>query len=167
MGLVDTYMMGRIGTVYQLKPTSLARANSSNRENVEFFFSKLADVMDRITLGPEQIWTVDENTICTVQKPRTFVAAKGLKQIGSVTSGERGSLVTMCAVVCAARNSVLPMFIFPRRNVKDHFIRDGPTGCVGVTHPPGWMATEKFLVFIKHSAKHARPSIETTRFYFS
>ena len=66
----------------------------------------------------------------------------------------------MCAAVCAASNSVLPMFIFPRKNFKDHFIRDGPTGYVVVTKPPGWMATENILVFIKYSAKHARPSTE-------
>ena len=148
MGLVDTYMMGRIGTVYQLKPTSLARATSSNRENVELFFFKLADVMDRVTLGPEQIWIVDETRISTVQNPRTFVAAKGLKQIGSVTSGGRGSLVTMCSAVSATPNSMLPMFIFPMQNFKYHFIGDGPTGCVVITHPPGWMITKNFLVFI-------------------
>ena len=117
-------------------------------------------MMDRVKLGPEQIWNADEARISTVQKLRNIVAVKRLKQRGSVTSGERGSLVTMCAVVCAARNSVLPMFIFPRQNFKDRFIRDGPTGCVGVTHPPGWMTTENILVFIKYSAKHARPSTE-------
>ena len=117
-------------------------------------------MMDRVKLVPKQIWNVDESRISTVQKLRHIVAVKGLKQIGSVTSGERGSLVTMCVAVCATRNSVLPMFIFLRQNFKDHFIRDGPTVCVGVTHPPGWMTTEKNLVFIKYSAKHARPSTE-------
>ena len=117
-------------------------------------------MMDRVKLEPEQIWNVDKTRISTVQKLRNVVAVKGLKQIGSVTSGEKGSLVTMCVVVCAARNLVLPMFIFQRQNFKDHFIRDGPTGCVGVTHPPGWMTTENILVFIKYSAKHARPSTE-------
>ena len=115
-------------------------------------------MMDRVKLGREQIWNVDETRISTVQKLRNVVAIKELKQIGSVTSGERGSLVIMCAAVCAARNSVLPMLIF--QNFKDHFIRDGPTGCAGVAHPPGWMTTENILVFIKYSAEHARPSTE-------
>ena len=100
--------------------------------------------MDRVKLGPEQIWNVDETRISIVQKPRNVVAVKGLKQIGSVTCVERGSLVTMSAVVSAASNSVLPMFIIPRQNFKDHFIRDGPTCYVVVTHPPGWMTTENF-----------------------
>ena len=62
--------------------------------------------MDRVKLGLEQILNVDETRICTVQKLRNVVAVKELKQIGSVTSGERGSLVIMCAVVCATGNSV-------------------------------------------------------------
>lgn len=114
--------------------------------------------MDRDNLGPEQIWNVDETGISTVQKPRNVVAAKGVKQIGSVTSGERGSLVTMCAAVSATGNSVPPVCIFPRQNY--HFIRDGPTGCVSVTHPSGWMTTKNFLIFMKHFAKHVRPSKE-------
>ena len=116
-------------------------------------------MMDRVKLGPE-LWNVDETRIITVQKLRNVVAVKRLKHIGYVTSGERGSLVTMCAVVCAAGNSVLPRFIFPGQYFKDHFIRDGPTGCIGATHPPGWMTTENISVFIKYSAKHARPSTE-------
>ena len=61
----------------------------------------------------------------------------------------------MCVAVCAARNWVLPMLIFPRQNFKD-----GPTGCVVVTHPPGWMTTANILFFKKFSAMHARPSTE-------
>ena len=61
---------------------------------------------------------MDETGLTTVQKPKNVVAAKGLKQIGSVTSGEMGTLITICAAVSATGNTVPPMFIFPRHNFK-------------------------------------------------
>ena len=89
---------------------------------------------------------MDETGLTTVQKPTNEIAAKGLKQIGSVTPGERGTLITMCAAVSATENTVPPAFISPQHNFKDHFMRDGPTRCIGVARPSGWMTTENFFL---------------------
>ncbi|XP_072377798.1 uncharacterized protein [Diabrotica undecimpunctata] len=50
------------------------------------------------------------------------------------------------------------MFVFPRLRFQDHFIRDGPVGCIGTGNKSGWMQDKEFLVFMKHSVKHVKPS---------
>ena len=46
--------------------------------------------MDRYKFTPNGIWNVDETGVSTVQKPNKIVASKVEKQVGSITSSERG-----------------------------------------------------------------------------
>lgn len=142
------------------EPTSLSRATSFNRTNVRAFFQKLAEARTKHNIQSFDIWNVDETGMTTVQKSRNVVAPKGMKQIGSLTSAERGSLVTLCLAVSASGNTIPPMMIFPRVKYYDHFVRDGPSGCIGGAHPSGWMTSDNFLQFIKHFANHVKPTQE-------
>lgn len=64
------------------------------------------------------------------------MAPRGFRQIGSLTSGERGTLVTgaftiSCVLlgafaVNAAGNSTPPFLVFPRVHYRKHYLRDGP-----------------------------------------
>ena len=103
-----------------------------------------------------QVWNLDETGVTTVQRPCKIIAEKGVKQIGSATSTERGNLVTVIHAVNAAGNSIPPLLIFPRKYFKEHFITDGPPGCIGAANPSGWVTSEEFLIFIKHFVSHTR-----------
>ena len=116
--------------------------------------------MDREKFQTSDIWNLDETGVTTVQKPRSIVATKGIKQIGSMTSAERGELVTMCVAVNASGKTIPPMIIFPRVKFQDHFIRDGPVGCIGAAHPSGWMTHDNFLKFLKHFVQHTKATKE-------
>ncbi|XP_069114173.1 uncharacterized protein [Argopecten irradians] len=140
--------------------TSLSRATSFNKHNISTFFSNLGQVYERYGFAAKDVWNVDETGITTVQKPRRIVAGKGVKQVGAITSAERGTLVTVCGAINGAGNSMPPMLIFPRKTFKPHYIRDGPNGCTGSSHKSGWMTSENFLKFIQHFVEHTKSSVE-------
>ena len=64
-------------------------------------------------MSPTAVYNLDEIALTAVQKPPNVIAEKGTKQVGNVTSGERGTLVTACRCISAAGNSIPPYMIFP------------------------------------------------------
>nr|CAI5825316.1 unnamed protein product [Callosobruchus analis] len=140
--------------------TSIARATSFNKTNVELFFNNYSSLLERYHLEPKDIWNVDESGITSVQKPDRVIARRGQKQVSAMTSAERGSLVTIALAGNAIGNCIPPTFIFPRKRFKDHLIRDGPAGSIGVAKGSGRMQEDDFHLFLEHFKNHVRPSKE-------
>lgn len=82
------------------------------------------------------------------------VTEKGKKQVGSVTSAERGELVTVVCAVNAAGNATLPMFIFPRVKFKDCLMIGAPPGAKGTSTRTGWMNEDTWAEFLDHLIQH-------------
>lgn len=140
--------------------TSLARCVNFNKFTVSKFFDNLQHVLNRLKVGPEDIWNMDETGVTTTHRPDKIVARKGYKQIGRITSQERGTLVTIAAAVSAAGNSIPPYFVFPRVNYKDYFLNGAPVCSAGSCNPSGWMKEANFLDFLKHFMKYTKCSKE-------
>ena len=94
----------------------LSEANSFDRQTVQFFFDNIFQVIKRYCSPPESICNENETGCCTVQKPFTIVASKGVKQISFVKLADQGSLVTMIATINALGITIPANFIFLRVN---------------------------------------------------
>ena len=79
--------------------TSLSRATSFNRHNVNTFYDKYSSLLERYCFTPEKIWNLDETGCTTVQKTKKIIAATGIKQVGAMVSSERGILITLCCAI--------------------------------------------------------------------
>ncbi|KAH1024079.1 hypothetical protein HUJ05_003638 [Dendroctonus ponderosae] len=63
----------------------------------------------------------------------------------------------MAIAVSAGGNSVPPFFVFQLIvHYKEHFIRDGPQGCMGSANPSGWMKEEYSILFMKHFVNNVK-----------
>ncbi len=106
----------------------------------------------------DRIFNLDETGVTTVQKVPKVVATEGLKQVGQITSRERGELVTVCVIVSASGQTLPPAFVFPRKNFKEFMMHGSPEGSLGLVDSSGWMAAANLIKVMKHFITNAIPS---------
>lgn len=141
--------------------TSIDRAKGFTKENVKIFFDILDDTYNKYNFQPSNIWNVDETGLSIVQsKQPQIIAKKGKRQIGAMTSAERGSLVTVINCMSAGGNFIPPLFIFPRKILNPLLMKNAPPGSQGACHSSGWVQLDIFTQWFHHFLKVAKPSQE-------
>jgi hypothetical protein len=98
------------------EPTSIARACGFNKPQVQLFFDNLKTIRKKHNIELDNIYNVDETGIQTsAKKPPKVISTKGKKQVGSISSAERGQLVTALCCCSASGKFIPPALIFPRK----------------------------------------------------
>lgn len=103
-------------TMRKPEATSMARAQGFNKPNVNYFFNILKTVQDNHFHPPHRIYNVDETGLLTVQTRNSKVfSLKGRRQVGAITSAEKGLLSTFAVCMSAGGTFIPPFVIFPRK----------------------------------------------------
>ncbi|KAK6178837.1 hypothetical protein SNE40_011332 [Patella caerulea] len=103
---------------------------------------------------------MDETGLTTVQKPSKIITRKGIRQVGKITSGERGVLVTVICAMSAVGVYLPPMFIFPRKRMVDSLMMGAPPQSIGRASPSGWTDSDLFIEWLKHFQEFTNTSKE-------
>lgn len=138
---------------------SAARIKGFTAENVSTFFDLYEPEYNKLQDPFQRIFNVDETGITVVQhKHSKVISLRGKKQVSSLTSAERGKLITVVTCMNASGVYVPPLFIFPRKNMKAELMIGAPSGAVAECHISGWVQTDIFTRWFKHFIKFTKPN---------
>ncbi|XP_055918616.1 uncharacterized protein LOC129950719 [Eupeodes corollae] len=114
------------------------------------FFQLLEECIKKYGFLSNRIFNVDETGITTVAKSLgKILATKGRKQVGSLSSSERGQLLTVEICMSADGSYMPPMFIFPRKRMKVELMDGTPPNSWGECNQSGWITKDLFLKWLK------------------
>ncbi|XP_072375635.1 uncharacterized protein [Diabrotica undecimpunctata] len=101
---------------------------------------------------------MDESGLTTVQNTSKMFELNGKKQVGAITSGERGVHSTVVACMSSGGTYIPPAIIFPRKKFNPTLYDGAPLGTLCLYNESGYMTGELFLKWMEHFIKHVRPN---------
>lgn len=138
--------------------TSAARAQAFNKPQVQKFFKKLEETIQNNNIQSTMIFNMDETKLTTVQRTQKIIAKRGKKQVGAITSAERGVHTTGVVCMSSSGNFIPPALIFPRKKFNPDLYDAAPPGTLPLYNESAYMTGDLFFKWIKHFVKFVRPT---------
>ena len=88
------------------------------------------------------------------------ISMRGKKEVASLTSAERGNLITVVTCMNATGTYVPPLIVFPRKNMKQEPMDGAPAVSNSACHPSGWIQTDIFTKWFDHFVHLVKPSAD-------
>lgn len=143
------------------EPTSVARAKGFNREAVTRFYDLLEIILEKNNIVPEMIFSMNETGVRTTStKPPKILCKSGKKQVGIISSNERGVLTTVVCCCSVAGSFIPPFFIFKRKRFDQRLLDGTPPGSEASNTDSGWINADQFLNWLKIFVQKVRPTAE-------
>lgn len=109
--------------------TSYARAVGFNKARMDEFYDLLDKLYEEHKFPADRIFNVNETDVSIVQsKIPKVIARRGKRQIGALTSAERGTLITIVCCMSPSGIFLPPMLVFPRKNMSSPLMKSAPAG---------------------------------------
>jgi len=141
------------------EPTSVARVKGFSREAVNRFYSLLEEVIEKHNIAPDMIFNMDETGVRTSSiKPPKVLSTYGKKQVGIVSSNEKGVLTTVICACSVTGVYIPPFFIFKRKKFTDRLLDGAPPGAEATTSDSGWVNCQIFLKWLQIFVQKVRPT---------
>ncbi|XP_064639786.1 uncharacterized protein LOC135495254 [Lineus longissimus] len=140
---------------------SIGRAYGFSRLKVNDFFRKYLSLVydengNRI-IPNCNIYNYDESGFTIVHRPEKILARKGKRAVGMLTSAEKGKTITFLPAVSAVGHYIPPLFVFPRKRMKQELLEHAPEGSIGRANLSGWITTEIFEDWFDHFVDVVQP----------
>ena len=107
------------------------------------------------------MFIVDVTGITAVQHRHSkVVSMRGKKEVASLTSAERGNLITVVTYMNATGTYVPPLIVFSIKNMKEELMDGAPAGSISSCHPSGWIQIDIFTEWLDHFVHLVKPSAD-------
>ncbi|XP_072392148.1 uncharacterized protein [Diabrotica undecimpunctata] len=104
-------------SVRKSEGVSAARALGMNKTDVSAYFTLLKNILNEHSLMDKSgsIYNIDETGLQLNNMPEHVIAIKGLKNVASVTSAEKGETISVIACCNAEGSFIPPVCIFEKQ----------------------------------------------------